>query len=271
MEKNSENKTLQERINNFEEIFGKSESYTLQEVLQHPIKYSQGFIRVGKELIYDAVIIATPKNNSQKFSQDIINLLYLSGGTVTANLISTGPHELLHALGACISGADIHEIAITPAAGGDLYHQILPWIKSKPLGNAAGHVVVVPDSLLADAITILAPYAILTPLAAIAIQEGKKTNNCFYAGFGIGLLLPHLAGIGGDFLTLGINIVKNTYETITKEPLRKEHPKIKDELTETITVGTALIASFLIGNRIMGYTYSLSRGLANSIQNYFKK
>ena len=153
-----------------------------------------------------------------------------------------------------------------------MYHQILPWIKSKPLENASGHVILVPDSTLAGVISTLAPYAILTPLGIIAIQEGKKANNCFYAGFGIGLLVPHLAGIGGDFLTLGINIVKNTYETITKEPLLKKQPhQINDKLTETITVGTALIASFLIGNRIMGYTYSLSRGLANSIQNYFKK
>ncbi len=255
----------------FEDFLRKTGAdYRLRDVLKHPVKYSKGVFSVVDEMSLDlGSLIKTVVDTPEPVSKKILKTSYLIGGFYIGDFITTGPHELLHALGHLLSGNTVTKIAILPSHGGYLYHRILPLITTNPIEGAAGSVTVISESLISGGIGLLSPYFVLTPLAVYAIQEGKTTKQTALCGAGFGILFTHVSSVIGDFFFLGTRLVNKTYETIKKEPLYKEREKAST--SDQTTLWAALVAGFLLGNRIMGYMYRLSKGLVNSVRHKYKK
>lgn len=238
---------------------------TLTEVLKHPLKYSKS---AWRELSDDFKVI-DPKKLSKKQALKINTIGFL-GGMASFGIWST-PHELIHAGINKLTGGQNLEIVINQFYGGDLAHAISPDIQSKlmiPL--IGGYVQIEPSSAIANIGISIAPYA-LTPLGVYLMQKSRETQKLKYLLIGSGLIYAHWGGALGDFYSIGRQTILSTYNTITQQDKKQTDIPKPQTTAESALLATTLIGGFIIGNKIMSYTYRLSKGLTNTIRNYFKK
>lgn len=244
----------------------KNDTITLSEVLLQPTKYfKQGGI---KEIREDLRINA--KNPTSKPKLRVYNL-GLNIALFTSFGVWSIPHELIHAGVNKLTGGTNLEIVLNKLYGADLWQKIIPEIQSKiMIPFIGGYVQTQNNGIAGDIATTLSPY-LMTPLGIYFVKKsGEKNNNLIYWTLGAGLLASHAGGVIGDFFTLGREITGKVCETVYKKPkeiLAQETFSILD----TLAFCTVLVGGFLLGNRIMGYTYRLSKGLVNSAKNYFNK
>lgn len=235
---------------------------TISEVLKHPLKYSSGGLKeMGTDL---RVIDISKMTKRQKIACKIAMPL---GGILSFGMWAM-PHELIHAGINKLTGGTNEEIVLNRIYGADIIHAIIPQVQSKLMTPfCGGYVQINPASDLGNLATTIAPYA-LTPLGVYLIQKAEEKQNKKYGIAGAGLIYAHAGGLIGDFYSLGRKTIQITCKTILhKDPLGPTKANVPTHY-ETLLLGTTVIAGFLIGNRIMSYTYRLSKGLVNSVRNY---
>lgn len=238
---------------------------TFEEVLRHPITYSKG----GLGEIMGDIEVLNPENLTEKQKKFYAFLLPAS------SLLSAGiwsmPHELLHAAVNKATGGKNLEIALNKMYGADFWHAIFPQIESKlmiPL--LGGYVRAQPANELSDIAATLAPY-VMTPIGVYLMQNALKKQNTKYWIIGSGLMVMHLGGVIGDFCSVGQKITRKICTTIYKNPeeMNKNNEQNGVSAADSIAIGAVFVCGFLLGNKIMSYTYRLSKGLVNSARKYF--
>jgi len=240
---------------------------TIDDVLRHPIKYSKGGIT---EIIEDVQVInPTALTDKQK---KIYKYLLPISAMISAGIWSI-PHELIHAGINKATGGTNLEIALNKIYGADLVNAIYPGIQSKLLiPFIGGYVRAEPANDIAEIAMRIAPYA-MTPLGIYLMQNALKKQNTTYWIMGAGIMATHLGGIIGDFYSIGRKITDKICTTIYKSPeqMKKDNEQYGVSITDKLAIGAILVGGFILGNRIMGYSYRLSKGLVNSARKYFKK
>jgi len=238
---------------------------TLSDVLSKPLTY---FSPKGiDEIMLDIRPISFEEpTKTQRILRTIGLNLYIAGSFGVWAM----PHELLHAAMNNLTGGITKEIVVNKLYGGDLWHAAFPDIQTKFLFPLIGaYVNVQPAGHFAEITTLLAPYA-LTPLGIYLVQKSKEDDKKMYWIAGVGLLGAHAGGIIGDFFAVGQKITGTAAQAMYKHPDEIQLQQHKS-LSDNLVFGAALVGGFLLGNRLMGYTYRLSKGLVNSVRNIYKK
>lgn len=186
--------------------------------------------------------------------------------------ISAVPHELIHAGTNSLLGGTNKDIVLNTLYGGSLWDKIITGVNSKLMIPIIGGYVI-PDNFeamdfAARATISMAPY-IMTPLGIILAREGKERKNLAFAVAGTGIIIGHAGGVYGDFLNIGKNTFYNTLaysaEVTGYENFREIYPqKFVNDSFAPHFIG------FLIGWKIMDYTYNLSSSIVDKVRNYFK-
>ncbi len=238
---------------------------TIEDVLRHPLKYSKGGFG---EIISDMQVL-NPEKLTEKQRKSYAFLL------PAASMLSAGiwamPHELLHAAVNKATGGKNLEIVLNKMYGADFWHAIFPQIESKfMIPILGGYVRAQPANEISSIAVTLAPY-VMTPIGIYFMQNALKKQNTKYWLIGSGLMVSHAGGVIGDFFALGQKITQKICTTIYKSPQQIEQNKEQhtDSFADNMAISAALVFGFLIGNRIMGYSYRLSKGLLNSARKYF--
>lgn len=254
--------SLQEAFNEVQRL--KLCGLTLENVLLHPVKYSKkGFWAALDDC---RVIDSTKLTERQKKYYKIAMPLgaFLSFGVWAI------PHELMHAGINKLTGGINHEIVLNKIYGADFVHSFFPDIQSKlMLPFIGGYVNAAPSSDIAGIIMSIAPYA-LTPIGVYFIQKSCDKQSAKYWVIGAGLVGAHSCGVLGDFFVAGRYVTNAVCKKLYKDP----YEIMKQEQVsgfDTIVLGATLVAGFLLGNRIMGYTYRLAKGTVNSLRTYLSK
>lgn len=235
----------------------KETSYTLSEVLNHPIKYSQrGFKEAASDPFCADITVdndvfsenSNCKNEKIKFSRK----LRFYSCIMAAFGVSSVPHELIHAGVNKLTGGVNKEIVINKFYGGDIIHYFFPEIQSKwmiPL--IGGYVMPENTSYASNMATSIAPYILLTPLGVYLLNKSKEKKNLALAYLGGGLVAGHAGGIIGDFFSIG-KLTINEVSTLLNKNFQPDF--------------LSTFAGFCLGTLILSYTYRLSKGAVNSIQ-----
>ena len=231
----------------------KATSYTLGDVLKHPLKYcTKGFSEAASEpFSADASInpdiFAKGKEGkvSGKRRLRFYSCLFAAFG------VTSVPHELIHAGVNKLTGGVNHEIAINKFFGGDIAHYFIPEVQAKwMIPIMGGYVKFENSSYLANMETTIAPY-IMTPFGIYLLKKGKEKKNLILAYLGGGLVAGHAGGVLGDFWGMG----------------RQTIDKLGSLINSTYSPDfLSSVAGFCLGTVILSYTYRLSKGTVNSLQ-----
>lgn len=241
----------------FSELVKKENSYTLSDVINHPIKYSSGgFTEASNDIDFRFLIKGSNKRK---------NILFITGVLASFGAI-TAPHELIHAYTNNLLGNDNKEIVINTLYGGSLWHRIIPEIQSRWLFPLLGGYVDKGEiSKLENIAVDIAPY-IMTPIGIYLVSKGRGNKSLAYYIAGAGLVSVHAGGIIGDFYSIG----KSVIEYVCNPFMPSTVVSFSENLRDFIGTSLIFVGGFLLGSKALSMTYSLSKGMVNSIRNYIK-
>lgn len=233
----------------------KQTNYKLSDVIKHPLKYcTKGFSEASSDPFAADITIDNhilDRDYTEKNKVKSIRKLRFYSCILAAFGATSVPHELIHAGVNKLTGGVNHEIAINKFFGGDIVHYFIPEVQAKwMIPMMGGYVKFDNPSYLGKTATVIAPY-IMTPLGIYLLNKSKEKKNLVMAYLGGGLVAGHAGGIIGDFFGMGNMTIDKLFSSI--------NPQYSPDLITNI-------AGFCLGTVILSYTYRLSKGTVNSLQ-----
>jgi len=189
-------------------------------------------------------------------------------------------HELLHVAGCIVTGGTVSELRMDPLYGANILNKIFPFIvptsESEYAGRLTGFSTNGSDFVYFA--TVFCPFIITIAFGALSIRIARIRRNSLILGGSLVIAGAPFMSLTGDFLEMGSIIgtrlfsaweLQHIYRFRSDDLFRLFLEMYQDPLifglnsvTGCFLAAILVILSLLIGGLFAGWTYALSRQVA---------